>query len=85
MKSLRDYGLGPSGEPTGKPTWKKAEPIQGVAPDCPNCGANLCEVQVQVKHPLLKGSEGTSVYLGCPACPYASPAMIVSGSAKDNA
>lgn len=73
-KNLREHGLGPSGEPSGKPTWEKAD----EAPPCPNCGADLCSVSVPVKHPLLKGSTGVSKYLGCPACPFASPAIITA-------
>jgi hypothetical protein len=74
-KNLRDHGFGPSGEPFGKPTWEKAK----GSPPCPNCGADLCSVSVPVKHPLLKGGEGTSTYLGCPACPFASPAVMTAG------
>ena len=73
---LRDYGMGPSGTPIGSPEWKKAETINGSDPICPNCGSWLCEIMVLVSHPLLKGGMGSSRYLGCPACPYASPAMI---------
>jgi hypothetical protein len=75
MMSLRDYGMGSAGTPAGKPTWEKAEPIDGIEPNCPNCGAHLCQVSVPVTHPQLKGGKGICSYLGCPACPYASPAM----------
>jgi hypothetical protein len=77
-KNLRDHGLASSGEPSGTPTWVKAEPIGGHDPECPNCGAWLCDVQVPMKNPLLKGGEGTARYLGCPACPWASPAMTTA-------
>ena len=39
--SLRDYGL-PDSEPVGVPTWSETEH------PCPNCGANVCEVEVKV-------------------------------------
>ena len=78
MSNLRDHGLGKSGKPTGSPTWAKAED----APDCPNCGASLCDVAVPVDHPMLKGGKGVSRYLGCPACPFASPAMMTAGPVK---
>ena len=71
-KVTRDYGLGYSGEPLGAPTWRKAD----IPLDCPECRAQLCEVKVRVSHPQLKGGKGVSTYMGCPACPYASPALI---------
>ena len=66
--SLRDYGL-PNPEPIGTPSWKP------VGQCCPNCQATLCEVTVAVKMPHLKGGEGVCMYLGCPACPYASQSI----------
>lgn len=75
---LRDYGLPPAGKPTGIPTWKKLdEPLP-----CPNCGGELVEVSVPVAHPLLKGGQGITTYLGCPACPFASPAISRAGGAS---
>ena len=74
-ENLRDHGLGPSGEPSGKPTWEKAD----NAPPCPNCGADLCAVAVSiVNHPLLRGGKGLTRYLGCPACPWAGPAVATA-------
>jgi hypothetical protein len=80
MMKLRDYGLGESGTPTGVPTWEKAGED---APKCPNCGGCLCDVIVPVKHELLKGGKGLSRYLGCPACPFASPALMRAEEAED--
>jgi len=77
-KNLRDHGMGPSGTPLEPPTWKKAEPIDGSDPICPNCGGWLCKIAVPVKHPMLRGGKGITRYLGCPACPYASPAVIAA-------
>ncbi len=77
---LRDYGLGSTGEPVGTPTWERAG---DDAPPCPNCGAELCDVKVAVKHPLLKGAAGVTHYLGCPACPFASPAIAVASTTKE--
>jgi len=74
MAKLREYGLGESGKPLEKPTWS----IAVGSPSCPNCGAQLCMVKVRVEQPLLKGGEGIANYLGCPACPYASPAMVTA-------
>ena len=72
---LRDYGLGSSGTPNGVPQWKKAEPINGLDPLCPNCGAWLCEISLPVLHPSITGGKGICEYLGCPACPFAGPAV----------
>jgi len=74
MSKLREWGLGESGKPLGKPTWS----IPVDAPPCPNCGAQLCAVTVLVEQRLLKGGKGMANYLGCPACQFASPAMVVA-------
>jgi DNA-directed RNA polymerase subunit RPC12/RpoP len=72
----RDYGL-PNSSPTSAP---KAEPIEdqdGLV--CPNCGcAQLMKVTVEADQKLLKGGKGIGTYIGCPACPFASPMMIVA-------
>ena len=81
--SLRDYGL-PDPEPIGAPTWKRTPED---APPCPNCGSHLCEVTVAAKLPQLRGGKGICTYLGCPACPWASPsvtrAVVVEGAEGD--
>jgi len=69
--SLRDYGL-PDTEPTGTPTWERAP---ADTPPCPNCGGHLCSVVVDAEMPQLRGGKGICTYLGCPACPYASPSV----------
>ena len=74
----REYGLPNSSDP-GIPTW---EPAPESAPPCPHCGGKLCLVKVEVSQELLKGGKGMSTYLGCPACPFASPAMVVSTGGK---
>tara|TARA_B100000131_G_scaffold221323_1_gene212852 strand:- start:38931 stop:39173 length:243 start_codon:yes stop_codon:yes gene_type:complete len=74
----RNYGL-PQGEPVGVPV---AKMLEGKAADmpCPNCGCNeLMEITVEMNQPLLKGGKGKGTYIGCPACPFASPCMVVSG------
>lgn len=74
MNDRRTYFPTPRPEVVGKPTWspcKKGE-------ECPHCGAGLCEVTVEVKPPpMLRTASGRAkcVYLGCPACTYASPSM----------
>jgi len=53
-------------------------------PYCPNCGcAALSEIAVKVEpqglHKMLMGEAATGygTYLGCPACPWASPMIVV--------
>lgn len=65
---MRDYGL-PDPEVNGTPTWEAANI------NCPNCGARVCRVSVPVTKPM----EGICRYLGCPACPWASPSITTRG------
>jgi hypothetical protein len=72
----RDYGL-PESEPQEPPTAKPA-PAEMREHGCPNCGCKeLMMIEVAVDQPLLKSGSGKGTYLGCPACPYASPMMII--------
>jgi len=73
IEELRTYGL-PNSNAIGIPNWEKTDM------ECPNCKSLLCVVSVRVEQSLLVGGVGTSTYLGCPACPYASPAMNVADS-----
>lgn len=69
--NLRDYGL-PDSEVTGIPV---ATPMKATPP-CPNCGCKtLMSIEVEVTQALV-GGPGISTYVGCPACPWASPAMV---------
>lgn len=70
---LRDHGYPDMGEkPTGVP---KAIPMEPKAA-CPNCGCvELMMITVEMTNPKLKGGKGVGTYVGCPACPYASPMM----------
>lgn len=77
VRSLREYGRPSSTGVEKPPTWKRTDPE--VA--CPNCGGVLAEITARVKVAQLKGGVGTAFYLGCPACPFASPAMTVSDQA----
>lgn len=73
-KNLRDYGL-PSGEPDGTPTWKKLDQSM----PCPNCKCELVHVTIPMKNvPMLRGGSGMGIYLGCPACPFATPMMVAA-------
>ena len=75
IKELREYGL-PNSEPISTPSWEKSDM------ECPNCKAALCVVSLRVEQDLLHEGVGTCTYFGCPACPYASPAMVVSDKKK---
>jgi hypothetical protein len=47
---------------------------------CPNCGCGtLSMIQVKVEDARLKGGKGIGNYVGCPACPWASPMMMAAG------
>jgi hypothetical protein len=72
---------------TPYPGQPRPEPESGAVPEwetgpedaaCPNCGARLCVVRVRVTHPALRSGRGLSTYMGCPACPYASPSVTAS-------
>jgi hypothetical protein len=58
------------------PTW---EPVDEK---CPNCSGQLCKVKAHVEPPpMLKtgqSGEAVAVYLGCPACPFAGPALTMA-------
>ena len=70
---MRDYGL-----PTPTPVEGAVPEWRRVTTPCPNCGAALCEVTLEVTMPQLRGNLGVCVFLGCPACPYASPSVTRS-------
>ena len=79
MSDLRNYGL-PTSDVMSTPV---AKPVPEGTPlvECPNCGCKqMFEITIQVKQSLLKSATGTGTYVGCPACPFASP-MFVIGNA----
>jgi len=73
-KNLRDHGLVDCGKVLSKP---KVTKVRG-APGCPNCGCETFQVTLLVENKILRGKTGLATYFGCPACPYASPAMIAA-------
>jgi hypothetical protein len=81
--SPRDYNLGCYGIPEGAPKVLKLlnEPIGGAQIECPTCSCEtLAEIEVtlpKITFPGLEGRSGTGSYLGCPACPWASPMVIM--------
>jgi len=82
MSGLRDHGLGDINRPAGPPVW---EPAGEDAPPCPNCGGKVCAVTVEVSNALLMGSKGLCRYFGCPACPWASPAVTTTEVLSEDA
>ena len=70
--NTRNHGYPDFGEkPTGIPVVKGQVPIGNT---CPNCGCeSLFSIEVPMDHPKLKGGKGIGTYVGCPACPWASP------------
>lgn len=79
-KDPRDYGL-PNSRPISTPRVVKmydaSTPLNGVQPECPLCTCQtLCEIEVEVAQPLIRGGRGIGLYLSCPACPWASPMTV---------
>lgn len=71
MANLRDYGFGDS-----TPYLDGPPRVMGEAPlACPNCGCNpVYKIEVDMKdYPQLKPGKQIGNYLGCAACPWASP------------
>jgi transposase len=79
----RSYGLGDS-MPfiRGIPRVVKQTPVD--MPPCPHCGCKTTYViEVDVEMPLLRGGKGKGTYIGCPACPFASPMVSVGVGGPD--
>ena len=75
----RDHGYGDSPEVDGSP-----RVINQIEEECPNCGCpRLYVIEVTLvdddknKNIALLAGDGnpTGTYIGCPACPFASPMM----------
>lgn len=90
MAALRSYGMNSSCTPIGAPRIRDSGERR-TAPSseikCPHCECEkLFEIEVDVKGPNLKGGLGVGYYLGCAACPWASPMIaIASTSIKSEA
>jgi len=79
----RDYGL-PNGRPTSIPVAKPCTVKPVLVNGCPNCGCKqIMEVSLELDQESLKGGKGRGTYLGCPACPYASPMMMIAAGVED--
>lgn len=81
-RDLREYGLGNYTKfIVGRPRLASVmAAIDGHEAECPHCHIRaLCEIEVVMKNmPLMTGPFGVGRYLSCPACPWASPMLIVS-------
>ena len=84
-KNPRDHGLGIHGRPVGPPRVSRALP--GPEATCPHCGCEgLYEVSVRMTGVrILAGGEGKGKYLGCAACPWAGPMVVVADIATADA
>ena len=75
-KNPREYGLGDPtvvGPPRLGPHMEDAEAL------CPYCkGHTLFGISIDVIDKRLRGGKGVGKYLGCAACPYASPMVTVA-------
>ena len=72
----RDHGYGDSPRAIGTPVVVSEGPPQG----CPNCGCKkVFQIAVTIEAPMFlrvpENCEACSTYIGCPACPWASPAL----------
>jgi hypothetical protein len=81
--NVRDYGFGSVGEPSSPPQVKRQ--VRDPQAVCPNCGCKqIYEIKVELEAAdILKGGKGIGMYLGCPACPWASPMVAVASAAAD--
>lgn len=77
MKNPRDYGYGDGPKVIGAPTVGEK-----LLQKCPGCGCvGLFHIEVKIANPsplLRRPAEPHEVvgrYVGCPACPWASPMM----------
>lgn len=74
----RDYGLDALGDPTravrGVP--RVTGKVDAAGAFCPHCGCDtVYQIEVNIEHPMLTTGKGVGTYVGCPACPYASPML----------
>lgn len=82
MRNIRDYGYG---NPHEQGTVSNPHVIEKATdlPKCPNCGCpDLYWIEVDLTNRLLAGGAGIGRYVGCPACPFASPMVMVAKKPK---
>lgn len=77
----REWGLGSTDAfIRGVPKLVRLIP-EGELPPCPTCGGRntYAMIEIPVEHPMLRGGKGLGTYVGCAACPWASP-LLMTGS-----
>jgi|TARA_A100001518_G_C1207997_1_gene50654 hypothetical protein len=84
-ESLRNHGFGGDvPEVTGVPVASTSldastSAVHESGQPCPNCSCKeLMQIVIPVRHERLTGRRGTGFYVGCPACPWASPMIMVA-------
>ena len=82
MAALRSYGMNSSCTPTGAPRIRGSSETRtapSVDTECPHCKCEkLFEIEVDVDGPALAGGSGVGYYMGCAACPWASPMIAIA-------
>lgn len=80
-------GLPEGPEPTSTPVASKPSGVMKTingALSCPICGCKqIMEIQQETKSNLLRGGTGLSMFLGCPACPWASEMLTIAAAASN--
>ena len=77
--NLRDYGYGDSPEVAGQP-----KVLGFISEPCPNCACiPTFQIEVVMAEPpsqlrVPPGSHAVGTYVGCAACPWASPMMTTA-------
>jgi hypothetical protein len=75
---MHDPGAEVAGRPVARPLDEAMQKRVDAEGGCPNCGCReVMEITIPMNNPRLKGGMGRGRYLGCPACPWASP-MVTS-------
>ena len=80
-------GLPDGPKPTSCPRARKPQGVRAgitASVECPICGCEeIMEIEQEVEHEDLRGGGGISVYLGCPACPWASEMLSIATGGQD--
>jgi phage terminase large subunit GpA-like protein len=73
--------------PTSIPVASKPSGVMSAvngALSCPHCGCRqIMEIHQETESEMLRGGKGLSMFLGCPACPWASEMLTIASSPSD--
>lgn len=79
---MRNYGLGDYTQYiVGRPRLvRTVREIEGVKVECPNCRIEvMAEIETVLRDmPLMRTEYSIGHYLSCPACPWASPMIVIT-------